>query len=601
MCRNTRDMSEYLPRRLERLYGHLGAPPRSPLPLFYVYSFSSARTVRLVPARYAVHPWPRPYTGRKGMSRGRDCRGVWIAEARRTRYTASRRRTEAGTAAWMVQYHDWNRAEKERVMTMPERRLNRRDFLRMSAAGAVLSGARAARGASSRKPNIIFIMADDLGWKELGCYGQKKIQTPHIDRMAAEGMRFTQYYAGSAVCAPSRCNLMTGKHGGHAYVRNNHGIKSPDPLVFGGQLPIPANEVTIAETLKACGYATGCFGKWGLGAPGSSGDPLKQGFDRFYGYNCQSHAHNLYPRYLVRQDEQEFLEGNTRGLTGKHYAPQRIADEMLEFVREHKDQPFFLYYPTVIPHLALQVPEEDLDQYKGKWDETPYNGKSYLPHSTPKACYAAMISFLDKQVGRLFALIEELGIGQDTVVFFTSDNGTTHLKGQADYDFFESVGPLRGLKGSLYEGGIRVPLVLRWPGHIEPGTLSEHIAAHYDVPATLAEIAGTSFTKDADGISFLPTLLGAGKTQEKHEYLFWDFTGYGAQLAVRMGKWKGVKQNLRKKPGAPLELYDLENDIGETTNLAERYPEAAARIERIMLEGRTKPSFAPFRFGAYRD
>jgi len=479
--------------------------------------------------------------------------------------------------------------------------LNRRDFLGMTAGGVLLAAANTTFGDPSKKPNIVFIMADDLGWKELGCYGQKKIRTPYIDRMAAEGMRFDRYYAGSAVCAPSRCNLMTGKHGGHAFIRNNHGGRSSDPLIFAGQLPIPPEETTMAETLKACGYATGCFGKWGLGAPGSTGDPLKQGFDRFYGYNCQAHAHNLYPRYLVSQDKNEMLEGNTRGLTGKHYGPQRIADEMLTFVREHKDEPFFLYYPSVIPHLALQVPEEELEQYKGKWEETPYTGKSYLPHPTPKACYAAMISFLDKQVGRLFALLKELGIDDNTIVFFTSDNGTTHLKEQVDYDFFESVGPLRGLKGSLYEGGIRVPMVVWWPGHIAPGTQTRHIAAHYDIPATLADIVGTDFVKGTDGISFLPTLLGDEKNQKEHEYLFWDFTGYGAQLAVRMGKWKGVKQNLKKKPDAPLELYDLDNDIGETTDVADQYPDIAKRIEQIMVQGRVKPSFEPFRFGKYSD
>ena len=479
--------------------------------------------------------------------------------------------------------------------------LSRRGFLKAGAASAALAAMHpgTAGGAAPRKPNIIFIMADDLGWQELGCFGQQKIRTPHVDRMAAEGMRFPQYYSGSAVCAPSRCNLLTGKHGGHAYVRNNYGAKRTDPSVFTGQLPLPSDEVTIAETLKAAGYTTGCFGKWGLGGPGSSGDPLEQGFDRFYGYNCQSHAHNLYPRYLVRQGERESLEGNSRGLTGKHYAPQRIADEMLSFVREQHEQPFFLYYASVLPHLALQVPEEELAQYKGKWEETSYKGKSYLPHPTPKACYAAMISFLDKQVGRLFALLEELGIDQNTIVFFTSDNGTTHLKDQADYEFFESVGPLRGLKGSLYEGGIRVPLVVRWPGRIEPGAVSEHIAAHYDVPATLANFAGTEFPIDTDGISLLPTLLGEGAGQKVHDYLFWDFAGYSGQIALRAGKWKGIRQNLHKNPDAPLELYDLEQDIGETKNVAGQHPEIVARIERILLDARTEPRFEQFRFGKY--
>ncbi len=469
-------------------------------------------------------------------------------------------------------------------------------LLKMAIAGFALAVVlpALARGAENAKPNIVFIMADDLGWKELGCYGQEKIRTPNVDRLAAQGMRFTQYYSGSAVCAPARCNLLTGKHGGHAYIRNNHAVRGEDPKAFTGQLPIPADEVTIAETLKARGYATGCFGKWGLGRPGSSGDPLDQGFDRFYGYNCQRHAHNLYPRYLVDQRSKDPLEGNTRGLTGEQYGPQRIADEMLDFVRQHRDRPFFLYYATVLPHLALQAPEGEIAAYRGTWQEEPYTGKAYLPHPTPKSCYAAMITFMDKQVGRLMAVLKELGLEDNTIVFFTSDNGTTHLK-QVDYEFFESVGPLRGLKGSLYEGGIRMPMVVRWPGKIAPGTVSDHPAAHYDVPATLAEIAGTTFQASDDGISFLPTLLG--KRQKPHEYLFWEFAGYGGQRAVRMGKWKGIKRGLNKVPDPKLELYNLEKDIGETTNVADNHPEIAARIERIMREGRTEPRFEAFRLG----
>ena len=481
---------------------------------------------------------------------------------------------------------------------------SRRDFMKvvgMSSAAWVVGRRQEQAAAAVSKPNIVFVMADDLGWQELGCYGQKRIKTPHIDRMAAEGMRFLEYYAGSAVCAPSRCNLMTGKHGGHATVRNNFEIKHPDPSVFGGQLPLPAGEPTIAETLKRHGYATGCFGKWGLGGVGSSGDPLDKGFDRFYGYNCQRHAHNLYPRYLVSDRKHERLPGNTRGQTGQTYAPQRIADEMLTFIREHKNGPFFVYYPTVIPHLALQAPEAEIAAYRGQWEETPYHGQSYLPHPTPRACYAAMITFLDKQMGRLFALLEELHIDDNTLVFFTSDNGTTYLKKQVDYEFFESVGPLRGLKGSLHEGGLRVPLVVRWPGQIAAATTSNHIGAHYDMPATLAEIAGTTFHDGADGLSMAPTLLGHSDRQDLHHHLFWDFAGYGGQLAVRLGKWKGIKKNLSKTPNAPLELYDLEGDLGEQDNVAGRYPEIVKQIETIMHKGRSMPDFEPFRFGTYSN
>jgi len=485
--------------------------------------------------------------------------------------------------------------------------MNRREFLGLSGmlCFAPTAGIQAAVARSSnyinRKPNIILIMADDLGWKELGCYGQTKIKTPNIDRLAAEGMRFSQFYSGSAVCAPSRCNLMTGKHGGHAYIRNNREMKNPEKGVFGGQQPLSENEPTIAKTLKAAGYVTGCFGKWGLGAVGTIGDPLNQGFDRFYGYNCQRHAHNLYPKYLVNDRKNEPLEGNTRGLTGKTYAPQRISDEMLAFVRENRNRPFFVYYPTVLPHLALQVPEEELKQYSGLWPDKPYQGTSYLPHPTPKACYAAMISFLDKQVGRLMSLLKDLGIDDNTIVLFTSDNGTTHLKQQADYEFFNSVGSLRELKGSLHEGGIRVPLIARWPGKIPTGGKSDYISANYDIPATLAELAGTTFPGETDGFSILPSLLGKKDQQKEHAYLFWDFRGYGGQIAVRMGKWKGIKKNLSKNLNAPLELYDLENDIGETTNVVNDHPQIAEKIEQIMTQARTEPSVAAFRFGQYQS
>ncbi len=479
--------------------------------------------------------------------------------------------------------------------------MNRRDFMGAVGASSAAWFLQGQSAAATDKPNIILIMADDLGYKELGSFGQKKIMTPHLDAMAEEGMRLIQFYAGSAVCAPSRCNLMTGKHGGHAIVRNNHEVKDPNPDVFGGQLPLPAEEETIAETMKGLGYATGCFGKWGLGGVGTTGDPLNKGFDRFYGYNCQRHAHNLYPRYLVSDRENVPLVGNDRGVTGETYAPQRIADEMLRFVKEHKDEPFFVYYPTVIPHLALQAPQEEIDAYIGEWEETPYTGKSYQPHPTPKACYAAMITFMDKQVGRLFALLKESGIDENTLVIFTSDNGTTYLKDQVDYAFFDSVGELRGLKGSLHEGGIRVPLIARWPGRITPGTKSDHVSAHYDLPATLAEIAGTEFKGSDDGISLSPTLLGKAQYQDVHEHLFWDFQGYGGQLAVRMDKWKGLKKNIIKDPESQLTLFDLDTDPGEMKNVANKYPEIAKQIEAIMVQDRTRPEFKKFQYGVYGD
>ncbi|MFT4692106.1 MAG: arylsulfatase [Limisphaerales bacterium] len=450
--------------------------------------------------------------------------------------------------------------------------------------------------AAAKLPNIIYIMADDLGYAELGSYGQKKIRTKHLDQMAEEGMRFTQHYTSSPVCAPARCSLMTGKHGGHAYVRTNFEIGAWE--THRGQLPIREDDTTIAEVLKQRGYTTGAFGKWGLGEVGSSGDPLKQGFDRFFGYNCQRHAHNLFPNYLVDDSGKRKLKGNTRGLTGETYGPQAIADEVLKFVRQNKDKPFFLYYPTVIPHLALQAPQKDIDEYKGEWSETPYKGKSYLPHPTPRSAYAAMITFMDKQIGRLMALLKELDLDDNTLVFFTSDNGTTFLKEQVDFEFFNSVDGLRGLKGSVHEGGIRVPLIVRWPGRIKAGSVSGHISAHYDAMATLADVAGTKSAKDSDGISYLPTLLGK-KQQRKHDYMFWDFAGYGGQLAVRQGPWKAVKKDLKKKPNAPLELYNLESDLAESKDLAAEKPEIAKRMQQIMLEARTVPEIKQFRFGQY--
>lgn len=477
---------------------------------------------------------------------------------------------------------------------------------------------------SQAPPNIIYILADDLGYAELGCYGQEKIQTPHIDQLAAEGMRFTQHYCGNAVCAPSRAVLMTGKHPGHAHIRSNRRAELPAAVVeqygmeFMGQEPIPDREVTIGEMLKQKGYATAAIGKWGLGHFGTTGAPDRQGFDLFFGYNCQAHAHSYYPAYLWRNDQKVMLNNNPpvpghaplpegadpddpasyEAFKGEDYAPDRMLDEALQFIRDNRKGPFFLYLPSLIPHVALHVPDEDLEPYLGKWEETPFTaegGYGYTPHQTPRAAYAAMISRLDRDVGRIMALLGELGLEENTLVMFSSDNGTTHLEKEVDYEFFESVGPLRGLKGSLYEGGIRVPMIAKWPGRIEPGTASDLPSAFWDVMPTLADAAGSEEPEGIDGISFLPTLLGRDD-QQRHDYLYWEFTGYGGQQALRMGDWKAVRQNILDESNPDplrIELYNLGDDIGETRDLAAEHPDIVDRMRGIMEAAHTPSELFP--------
>lgn len=454
---------------------------------------------------------------------------------------------------------------------------------------ALLGTVPATAAEKPRLPNIVFILADDLGYAELGCYGQKKIRTPRIDQMAKEGLRFTQNYCGSPVCAPSRCCLMTGKHGGHAWVRDNRTIGKE------GQTPIPKDEVTIAEVLKKQGYATGAMGKWGLGPPGTEGDPINQGFDLFFGFNCQGHAHNHYPTYLWRNDKKETIEGNDGGDTGKTHAHDLFEKEALAFLRANKEKPFFLYLPVTIPHVAIQVPEDSLAEYKGKWDDPPYDGKKgYRPHPAPRAGYAAMVTRMDRTVGRVLDLIKELGLEENTLVLFSSDNGPTHGgAGGSDSAFFESAGPFRGLKGDVYEGGIRVPLIARWPGKIKPG-ITEQVVYFPDMLPTLAEVAGAGkdVPKDVDGVSILPTLLGQADKQKQHDYLYWEFNGYGGQQAVRMGDWKAVRRAMHKG-NKTIELYNLKDDVAEKTDVAEKNPEVMAKIEKILKEAHTPSKLWP--------
>ncbi|TWU16264.1 arylsulfatase [Allorhodopirellula heiligendammensis] len=456
-------------------------------------------------------------------------------------------------------------------------------------------------------PNIVLFVADDLGYAELGCYGQKIIRTPRIDEMASQGIRFTNFYSGNAVCAPSRCCLMTGKHPGHAFVRGNANPKH-DPefakqmgFEFPGQIPIPADEITLAELLQQRGYATGAFGKWGLGHFGTSGDPNTNGFDLFYGYNCQVHAHSHYPTFLWRNRVKEPQPGNTRSLTGETYSQDQFVSEACAFIKNNSDGPFFVFMPMVVPHLSIQVPEESLQPYLETIEEADYVHKGYLQHPHPRAGYAAMVTHMDAGIGQVIDQVESLGLTGDTLFLFTSDNGPTYDRlGGSDSDFFQSAGPLKGLKGQMDEGGIRIPLVASWQGHIAGPRQSDWIGAWWDFLPTLCEVAGQTPPAAIDGVSFLPTLLGDAQEQPEHEFLYWESPGYSGQQAVRLGEWKAIRKGLSKRPkrGEPIpswQLYNLDSDIGETTDVAAEHPEVIARVESIAAREHTPSDQFPLR------
>ncbi len=455
--------------------------------------------------------------------------------------------------------------------------------------------------ATEAPPNIIYILADDLGYGELGSYGQTKIKTPHLDRLAAEGLRFTQHYSGSPVCAPSRCTLLTGKHTGHCQVRDNYELGGFADDEERGQLPLKPGTTTLGTMLRGQGYATAAIGKWGLGGPESTGIPNEQGFDLFYGYLDQKQAHNYYPTHLWRNTEWDTLrnpyfhphqrfEGDDPNdpaayepYKGPDYAGDLMADEAVQFIRDNQDGPFFLYMPHPVPHLALQVPDEELVQYEGAFDEEPYLGdKGYLPHIRPQSAYAAMITRMDAHVGRILAVLDELGLADNTLVIFSSDNGPTYVGG-VDTALFKSAGPLRGGKGEVYEGGIRVPMITRWPGRIAPGATTDHVSAFWDVLPTLAELTGAASPSDINGVSFLPTLLGQGEQAPSSE-LYWEYHGrnWGGAQAVRLGDWKGVRHGGHDDANAPIELYNLATDIGEQHDVAAEHPEVVAQIKAIM-------------------
>jgi len=467
----------------------------------------------------------------------------------------------------------------------------------------------AAQAPAARKPNIILILADDLGYNEVGAYGQKRIRTPNIDRLAREGVRLTDHYSGSPVCAPSRAVLLTGLHTGHTYIRDNdemgfRGDVWRDPALE-GQRPLPAGTFTMASMLKSAGYATAAVGKWGLGGPGSTGEPNKLGFDLFYGFLCQRVAHNHYPSYLWRNsnkipldnpgiyphekfpaDKDPTAPASYERYGGKQYAQDMMGEEARAFIAANRNRPFFLYFAPTVPHAALQVPEDSLAEYAGAFPETPYPGdKGYLPHRTPRAAYAAMVTRLDREVGRLLQLVRDLGLDRDTLIVFTSDNGPT-FNGGTDSAFFDSAGPFRGLKTMVYEGGIRVPMVARWPGTIPAGAVSAHVSAFEDYVPTFAEMAGLPRPDGIDGVSMLAALRGRVAEQKPREYLYWEFQG---KQVVRLGAWKGI----RNAATGAFELYDLAKDIGEEADVAAAHPAIVSRLEAIMRTARTDSALFP--------
>lgn len=415
-----------------------------------------------------------------------------------------------------------------------------------------------AAEATEKQPNIIYILADDLGYGDLGCYGQELIKTPNIDSLAKTGMRFTDHYSGAPVCAPARCVLLTGLHTGHCPIRGNRALE------FEGNVPIPKSYVTLGEVMQKAGYATGAFGKWGQGYPGSVGDPVLRGFDQFYGYNCQREAHNYYPGHLWKNDKKVVLTGNEKGKK-EQYSHDLITEQALSFIATPRDKPFFAYVPYTIPHTSFQVPDLEL-----------YREKSW---SVNQKTQAAMISRMDRDVGRIVKQVQALGELENTLIIFSSDNGP-HGAGKT-LTHFNAAGPLRGKKGATYEGGIRVPLVVSWPGKIKPGTESDLISGFQDLFPTFAELAGAKTPANIDGLSFVSELLGR-PAQKKHEYLYWEL---GTRQGLRKGNWKAVRNSTKKKLG-DVEIYDLSNDIGESNNLATQKPEIAAQFLELLQSAR---------------
>lgn len=464
---------------------------------------------------------------------------------------------------------------------------------------------------NQQRPNIIYILADDLGYGELGAYGQEKIKTPNLDRLAAEGMRFTQHYTGAPVCAPSRYMFLTGTHAGHAYIRGNYELGQFEDKNEGGQMPIPETTPTLAKMLKNAGYQTAMVGKWGLGMNGTTGSPLLQGFDYYYGYLDQKQAHNYYPTHLWENDKPAPLSNDyflvhspiEKGaghqafdqFKGADYAPDRMLGKALHFLDTTATQkPFFLYYPSPIPHVSLQVPDSLVQLYKDQFEEKEYHGTNgYTAHQTPNAAYAAMITHLDTEVGKIWEAVKARGQEDNTLILFSSDNGPT-FAGGVDAAYFNSAGGLRGVKMDVYEGGIRIPFIAYWKGKIQPGSVSNLVSGHWDMYNTFAELNEQS-QRSPDGISILPELLGE-KNQQQHDYIYFEYPEKRGQIALRMGDWKGVKTEMKIHPNTPWELYNLKEDPQEQNNLATQFPEIIAQIDSLQRIAHRHPHIREWEF-----
>lgn len=463
-------------------------------------------------------------------------------------------------------------------------------LLLSTAAVAAIGVTSCSQNDQKTAPNVIYILADDLGWGDIGVYGQKYIETPNIDKLASQGMRYTQHYSGNTVSAPSRASLLTGLHQGHAAIRGNREMKGE------GQEPIPADSYTMAEMFKEAGYSTSIFGKWGLGYPGSEGDPNMQGFDEFFGYNCQRCAHRYYPTHLWHNQEKVMLEGNDYK-NKAIYAPDLIQEKAMNHISEKakSGRPFFMYLAIVQPHAELLAPEDELlEKYRGRFEETPYIApnpgsnygdenfdiKYYTSQPEPRATFAAMVERIDRYVGEVLAKVEELGIADNTIIIFSSDNGA-HIEGGANIEFFNSNGSVTGHKRTMTEGGIRTPMIVRWNDVIKPGVVTDHISAFWDVMPTMADILDVELS-NTDGISMLNEWKG--KEQQKHDFLYWEYAAGKGEVAVRIGDYKAIKSGVNKKKDPKIALYNLKEDPKEQTNIADQHPDIIEQVKKIMAE-----------------